>query len=384
MKKSNIITAIACATFLSVFTVANGMAATGTSGITYNSQGVIQFEGKDGAQDVVFDARDFESIDRMVTTGKTSIASAIKDHTGQTPANLEFATLAENIKNIPTDMSANGDLGDATKAGVLKGMTFSSTEGVKVDGAMESYVGKTQAASSIQNDTSKQNVLVTIPASGYFDTSSKISIPVATLNQNLGDTLSPGTATDDKILKDYTAWVNGVKLTGTMANLSSSVAIGNVEESGDNAKIYIGATGKVTKDTSYVEVPVETLKNNVSALNNSTIIENSFDGATEVAMTAGKYTATEDCVLFVFMTDKGTSVIDAGREGYITRQVLVNGTVYAESKVYRNAGDYRNTTHTKITKVIPLAQGDVLTTSFSNTTNGGTSSSGIMMKLKTD
>lgn len=274
MKKSNIFTALACAIMLSVFTVANGSAATGTSGITYNSQGVIKFEGTDGAQDVIFDARDFETIDKMVTTGKTSIASAIKEHTGNTPTNLEFATLVENIKNIPSDMSVNGDFGDATVAGVLKGMTFTSTAGIKEEGTMESYVGKTQAASSIQNDTSKQNILVTVPASGYFDTSSKIAIPVDTLNNNLGETLSPGTATEDKMLKDYTAWVNGVELTGTMTNKGGSTTTATtVTESGDNALISIPEAGYYTTG-SKLSVPVETLKNEVSSLNSSTIIEN--------------------------------------------------------------------------------------------------------------
>ncbi|MEE1256226.1 MAG: hypothetical protein UHN47_06910 [Lachnospiraceae bacterium] len=269
MKKSNIITALSCAVVLSVFTVANGMAATGTSGVNYSSQGVIKFEGKDGAQDVIFDARDFETIDKMVTTGKTSIASAIKDHTGKTPANLEFATLAEGIKNIPEDMSANGDFGDATKTGVLKGMTFTSSEGIKIEGGMESYVGTTQTASSIQNDTAKKNVLVTVPASGYFDTSSKISLSVDTLNQNLGDTLSPGTATEDKILKDYTAWVNGKKKTGTMKDKSgTTTAATTVTENGDNALITIPESGYYTTGST-LSVPVETLKNEVSSLNSS-------------------------------------------------------------------------------------------------------------------
>ena len=59
----------------------------------------------------------------------------------------------------------------------------------------------------------------------------------------------------------------GINKTGTMNNLSGAVGYSNVADGGTFARIVLGNTGKITQGTSYVDVPVQTLKDNVSNLN---------------------------------------------------------------------------------------------------------------------
>lgn len=72
------------------------------------------------------------------------------------------------------------------------------------------------------------------------------------------------------ILSGKTAW-NGIAwVDGTMADKSNTTtAASSVKEDGANAKIQIPASGFYNKDNSYITVPVETLKKEVSSLNSS-------------------------------------------------------------------------------------------------------------------
>ena len=75
------ITAVACAAVLSVVSFQAGQAA-GTqatgSQTTYNSQGIIKYGS--GADAVVFDARDFATIDNAVSDGKKKITTALNNY----------------------------------------------------------------------------------------------------------------------------------------------------------------------------------------------------------------------------------------------------------------------------------------------------------------
>ena len=87
-------------------------------------------------------------------------------------------------------------------------------------------------------------------------------------------------ASEANILSGKTAW-NGTKwIDGDMADKSNTTtAASSVSEDGTNAKIQIPASGFYNKDNSYITVPVETLKNNVSSLNSSISHLTYFDEA---------------------------------------------------------------------------------------------------------
>lgn len=243
MKKSNAFVAIFC-TITLVASLQVGTHAAGDTSVTYNSKGIIEYDDdKDGNAEIVFNAGDFQKIDDAVTAGKKEVANAISGLTGKTPVNNDFSTLAGAITSIPQDMSQNGDFGDVTANYVLKDKTFTSSVGVKqtgtmanngavsktldagatytipagyhngsgkitvknssttasagdiltgksvtingttTNGTMANKGGTTTAATSVTE--SGTNALITIPANGYYTTSSKISVPVETIKNNV-------------------------------------------------------------------------------------------------------------------------------------------------------------------------------------------------------
>ena len=57
-------------------------------------------------------------------------------------------------------------------------------DGQLITGTMENYAGQTVEASTIEE--SGENAEITIPQAGYYDTTSKISVPVSEINSNSG------------------------------------------------------------------------------------------------------------------------------------------------------------------------------------------------------
>lgn len=111
------------------------------------------------------------------------------------------------------------------------------------------------------NKTINAGVSYTVPK-GYHDGTGVVK--AASLASQ-----TEGTATSEKMLADYTAWVNGSKVTGTMTdNGGSTTSATTVTESGDNALITIPIAGYYDA-SSKLSVPIETLKNEVSSLNSS-------------------------------------------------------------------------------------------------------------------
>ncbi len=91
-------------------------------------------------------------------------------------------------------------------------------------------------------------------------------------NKELSDLkalLAQTTATEDKILKDYTVYKDGQLITGSMANNEGqTVTSSSIAENGENAEIPIPSAGYYGT-TSKISIPVEKIKNGVSSINSS-------------------------------------------------------------------------------------------------------------------
>ncbi len=109
--------------------------------------------------------------------------------------------------------------GNATVADVLSGKTFSNSSSVGLTGTM--------ANRGAINQTLNAGGSYTIPA-GYHNGSGKVTA-------NSLSSQTSATAGAGQILSGYTAWVNGNKITGTMAN------IGNLNWSGSNTTYTVPA-----------------------------------------------------------------------------------------------------------------------------------------------
>ena len=108
--------------------------------------------------------------------GSYTIPKGYHDGTGKVTAN----TLASQTK-VDSGKTA------ITASQVLTGYQ-GWVNGNKVTGTMTNKAGTTTAATTVTE--SGDNALITIPANGYYSTSSKISVPIETLNSNLsGDLL---------------------------------------------------------------------------------------------------------------------------------------------------------------------------------------------------
>lgn len=177
IKKNNVITAAICAIVLSVTSYCSGYAAAdGDGGTQYNSQGKIVFDNgtEDTADDVVFDASDFVTIDSMVTAGKRSIADELNKYDSieigdDIPAFDTLAVLAGSISD-GTDAAA-GNILSGKKALVGKNI---------VTGSMADHSGSKTPTNNVTENGA--NAEITIPG-GYYDSDSKITVPIDVLKK---------------------------------------------------------------------------------------------------------------------------------------------------------------------------------------------------------
>ena len=150
----------------------------------------------------------------------------------------EIATLNENLRKVT-----------ATASDVLSGKTILTSSGL-ITGSM--------ANNGSISQTLNAGGSYTIPK-GYHDGTGKV----------IANTLSSqtsATAVASNILSGKTAWVNGSKVTGTMANKAgATVSATTVTESGTNALITIPSNGYYDT-SSKISVPIETIKDSVSNL----------------------------------------------------------------------------------------------------------------------
>lgn len=170
--------------------------------ITENGDGTVTIEDATTYSQTgdIFGSADLNAITlavnecfRSVSNGKALIASAITDKKVPTDATATFAEMAENINSLKLGS------GNAMASQVLSGRTFTNSDGVEYTGTMPNQGTKTQSLNCGGS--------YTIPA-GYHNGSGKV-----TANSLASQTSANATAA--MITKGYTAWVNGVKVTGT-------------------------------------------------------------------------------------------------------------------------------------------------------------------------
>ena len=101
-------------------------------------------------------------------------------------------------------------------------------------------------------------------------TSSNIAASTAAIkainDKITGIKLGDATQADVLVGKKFSSQI-GLNKIGTMANLNGSVGYGTIQDGTTFARIFLNNTGKITQGSSYVDVPCDVLKNNVSGLN---------------------------------------------------------------------------------------------------------------------
>ena len=109
----------------------------------------------------------------------------------------EYEVSLRDIYNTMAEVETDGD--STTELAQLKALLAQTTvtedkilkdykaykDGQLITGTMENYAGQTVEATTVTE--SGENAEITIPQAGYYDTTSKISIPVSEINSNLGE-----------------------------------------------------------------------------------------------------------------------------------------------------------------------------------------------------
>lgn len=263
------------------------------------SYGVFQFDydQTDNQNDIVIDSNDLITLANEIDSAKNNIGVVGKNLNTLVDV---FDSMDEQGKNgklygtaiDSTDAGitkienafANG-VGDATDSKVLKGYSFTSQYGLNIPGTIESLSAATitpgtkdqtlkagfylKGTQTIKGDTNliAGNIL---KGKSIFGVNGTV---IAEANSSAHTVPTGKTAVSaPNILAGKTGWNGSSWVDGTMVDKSSTTtAASTVSEDGANAKIQIPASGFYNKDNSYISVPIETLKNNVSALNSSSV-----------------------------------------------------------------------------------------------------------------
>jgi len=162
---------------------------------------------------------------KSVGDGKALIAAAITLKKVTTAATATFAQMAENIKNIISGA------GNAQPNHVLSPYTFTNDSGIEQTGTMVNRGAVSQALNAGGS--------YTVP-SGYHNGS-------GTVAANSLASQTSATAIASQILSGITAWVNGIKITGSMSNqgaVSQSLTINGTYTVPAG---YHNGSGKVTQ-----------------------------------------------------------------------------------------------------------------------------------------
>ena len=286
------------------------------------SYGVFKYDNdpSDNQDDIVIDSSDFVKLANEIDTAKNSIGVVGKnldklvtvfdrmDEQGKD--GKLFGTQIDNtdasVLNIENAF-ANG-VGNATASKVLKDYTFTSQYGLNIPGTIESLQASTitpgtkdqtlkagfylKGAQTIKGDTNlkAENIL---SGKSIFGVNGSV---IAEVNSS-AHTVPTGktVSTAANILKNTTAWNGTTWVDGSMTNKSNSTtAASSVTEDGSNAKIQIPASGYYDANNSYITVPVETLKKEVSALNSSSVYYLGAGTSFDVSNIPGYQNLTKD------------------------------------------------------------------------------------------
>lgn len=185
------------------------------------------------AQGVVLKAQ-LDELFQSVSEGKSLVAAAVTDKGINTAADATYATIAGNIAKIVTLAEKAAALTKAAAASqILTGYDTLNAAGTRVVGSMANRGAVTQALAAGGS--------YTIPA-GYHNGSGKVTA-------NTLASQTSATAAAAQILAGYTAWINGVKVTGTMVNRG---AVSKTLNAGESYKIpagYHNGSGKVNANS---------------------------------------------------------------------------------------------------------------------------------------
>ena len=286
------------------------------------SYGVFQFDydQTDNQNDIVIDSNDLITLANEIDSAKNNIGVVGKNLNTLVDV---FDSMDEQGKNgklygtaiDSTDAGitkienafANG-VGDATDSKVLKGYSFTSQYGLNIPGTIESISAATitpgtkdqtlkagfylKGTQTIKGDTNliAGNIL---KGKSIFGVNGTV---IAEANSSAHTVPTGKTAVSaPNILAGKTGWNGSSWVDGTMVDKSSTTtAASTVSEDGANAKIQIPASGFYNKDNSYISVPIETLKNNVSALNSSSVYYLGTGTSFDVSNIPGYQNLTKD------------------------------------------------------------------------------------------
>ena len=106
IKKSNVVVSIMCVIAISVTSFMSGYAVNSVNGLDYKSQGKIIFNNNSVStdDDVIFDASDFDTIDKLVSEGKNSVKTKLNEYgtvnvTTEVPSFAELANAVQGISD---------------------------------------------------------------------------------------------------------------------------------------------------------------------------------------------------------------------------------------------------------------------------------------------
>jgi hypothetical protein len=184
----------------------------------------------------------------------------------ETSSTTGYITTQDHLKELSA-VTKDTESTTATSDRILKGYT-AYINGTKVTGTMNNYSGgylwingdngtfKTGQSHTYSNgSTTNDMVVFNSKNSGYFDSSTKLLMGTGSdiaAKVKVGSSLlgvsgtytSDATATADRILKGYTAYVNGTKITGTMTDQSgSTVTASSVTTASSNVYFTIPTAG---------------------------------------------------------------------------------------------------------------------------------------------
>lgn len=176
-------------------------------------------------------------------------------------ANLVAANIASGKSIFGVAGSYTSDA-TATEAQILSGKTAYS-KGKKLSGTMVSKAGATVSASVVTE--SGDNALISIPTTGYYDTSSKISVPIETIKNNVSQ-LNSSVSFQLKLYCNRTIKSNAAQ---TVENTDMRAQINNLdvtnyktlkisESSGAGTYTHIAVDGQTVSIGDLIDVSAKT------------------------------------------------------------------------------------------------------------------------------